>query len=207
MFAFNAGSGNATVIDARTNQVVGMVALDGKPELPAVDGKGRVFVNLEDSNRVAVIDAKALKVESRWPIAPGEEPTGLALDAAHHRLFIACHNRLMVIMDAETGKVVGKLPIGERADGAGFDPGLKRAYSSNGDGTLTVVEEVSQDSFRVVENVVTQKGARTLAVDTKTHHLFLPTAEYGETPAPTADNPRPRPAIVPGSFVVLEVEP
>jgi DNA-binding beta-propeller fold protein YncE len=207
VFAFNGGSANATVIDARTNKVVGTVTLDGKPELPATDGKGTIFVNLEDKNMVDVIDANGLRVRNKWPIAPGEGPTGLAIDVASHRLFIGCNNKMMVIMEAKNGKILANLPIGERVDGVGFDPTIKRAYSSNGDGTLTVVEEVGKDSFKVLESVVTQKGARTLAVDTKTHHIFLPTAEFGTTPAPTTENPRPRPAILPGSFVVLDVEP
>ena len=207
VFAFNGHSANVTVIDGKTNTVVGTVALDGKPELPAVDGKGTVFVNLEDKSMVDVIDANALKVKDKWPMAPGEEPSGMALDVTNRRLFIGCNNKMMIVMDAGNGKVVGNLPIGERVDGVGFDPTLKRAYSSNGDGTLTVVEEVTPDSFKVIENVATQKGAKTLAVNMETHHIFLPTAEFGATPAPTTENPKPRPAIVPGSFVILDVEP
>lgn len=207
VFAFNGGSANATVIDGTTNKVIGTVALGGKPEIPATDGKGTIFVNLEDKNMVEVIDANTMTVKTEWPIAPGEEPTGMAMDAVTRRLFIACNNKMMIVMDADTGKIVGNLPIGERVDGADFDPMLKRAYSSNGDGTLTVVEEVDKNNFRVLENVATQIGARTLAVDTKTHHIFLPTAEFGPAPAPTAEHPRPRPTIVPGSFVVLDVEP
>ena len=207
VFAFNAASASATVIDGKTGKVIATRALDGKPELAATDGKGTVFVNLQDKNMVEVIDADSLRAKAKWPIAPGEDPTGLAIDVASRRLFIGCNNKLMVVMDADNGKVVASLPVGEHVDGIGFDPALKRAYSSNGDGTLTVVEEVDKDAFRVIENVPTQKGARTLAVDTKTHHIFLPTAEFGETPAPTPDNPRPRPVMVPGSFVVLDVAP
>lgn len=207
VFAFNGGSANATVIDAKTNKVVGTVALGGKPELPAADGKGTVYVNLEDKSMVDVIDAGAMKVKAEWPIAPGEEPTGLAMDAATRRLFIACHNKMMIVMDADNGKIVANVPIGERVDGADFDPGLKRAYSSNGDGTLTVIQEVNANSFTVLENVATQIGARTLAVDAKTHHIYLPTAAFGPAPAPTVEHPRPRPTIVPGSFVILDVEP
>jgi len=207
VFAFNGGSSNATVIDAKTNKVVGTVVLGGKPEMPVTDGKGTVYVNLEDKSMVDVIDAATLKVKAEWPIAPGEEPTGLAIDAATWRLFIACNNKMMIVMDADNGKVVANLPIGERVDGADFDPGLKRAYSSNGDGTLTVIQEVSANSFTVLENVATQTGARTLAVDVKTHHIYLPTAQFGPAPAPTPERPRPRPTIVPGSFVILDVEP
>ncbi len=189
VFAFNGRSNNATVIDARTDAVVGTVALDGKPELGVCDGAGQVFVNLEDKSLINVVDAKTLKVVHQWPLAPGEEPTGLAIDTANHRLFIGCHNQLMVIASAEDGKVITTLPIGERVDGVGFDAGLKRAYSSNGDGTLTVVEEQDKDKFAVLENVATQWGAKTLAVDGSTHQVFLPVAEYGEAPAATATIP------------------
>jgi YVTN family beta-propeller protein len=207
VFAFNGGSANATVIDGATNKVIGTIALGGKPELPAMDGMGMVFVNLEDKSMVDAIDARTMTVKAEWPLAPGEEPTGMAMDAVTRRLFVACNNKLMIVMDADGGTIVATVPIGERVDGADFDPTLKRAYSSNGDGTLTVVEEVDANHFRVLETVATQKGARTLAVNTKTHHIFLPTAEFGPTPPPTAERPRPRPTVVPGSFVVLDVAP
>jgi DNA-binding beta-propeller fold protein YncE len=207
VFVFNGGGGNATVIDAKSNKVIGTVTLDGKPELGASDKTGTVFVNLEDSSMVDVISADSLKVVQKWPLKPGEEPTGIGIDDVNHRLFITCHNKMMVVMSSENGKVIATLPIGERVDGAGFDPGLKRAYSSNGDGTLTVVQELAKDSFQVVENFATQKGARTMAINASTHHIFLPTAEFGETPAPTTEHPRPRPTIKPGSFVVLDVAP
>jgi DNA-binding beta-propeller fold protein YncE len=206
-FAFSGRSSNATVIDAATSAVIGTVALDGKPELAACDGAGLVFVNLEDKNEVVSVDGRTLKVGTPWALAPGEEPTGLAIDVMTHRLFVGCHNKLMVVLDAQSGKLVTTLPIGERVDGVGFDPGTKCAYSSNGDGTLTVIEERDADTFRVLENVVTQSGAKTLAVDPVTHHVYLPTAEPGETPKATPENPRPRPAMKPGSFVVLDVEP
>lgn len=207
VFVFNGGSGNATVIDAKSNKIVGTVTLDGKPELGVSDKTGTVFVNLEDSSMVEVISAVSLKVQQKWPLKPGEEPTGIALDDVSHRLFVGCNNKMMVVMSAEDGKVIATLPTGERVDGAGFDPGLKRAYSSNGEGTLTVVQEVAKDSFQVVENFPTQKGARTMAINASTHHIFLPTAEFGETPAPTTEHPHPRPTVKPGSFVVLDVAP
>jgi DNA-binding beta-propeller fold protein YncE len=207
VFAFNGHSNNATVIDAPTRGIVGSVALPGKPELGVADGGGTVFVNLEDTSMVAVIDPKALKVTATWPLAPGKEPSGLAIDAGAHRLFSACNNGHMVVLDSESGKVIATLPIGEHVDGAAFDPGLKRAYASCGDGTLTVVQETDPNTFSVLENATTQAGARTIAVDARTHHLFLPTAEFGETPQPTAEHPRPRPTIKPGSFVLLDVAP
>jgi YVTN family beta-propeller protein len=207
VFTFNGKSANATVVDAKSNNVVGTVPLDGKPEFPAVDGKGNLYVNIEDKNMICLINTKTLKVEQKWPVAPGEEPSGLAIDVASHRLFSVCHNKLMIILDSQSGKVVASVPIGERVDGAGFDPIKKRAYSSNGDGTLTVVQEGDNDKYTVLENVPTQKGARTMAVDTTTHHVFLPTAEFGPTPEPTTENPHPRPSIKPGSFVILDIEP
>ena len=207
VFVFNGGSSNATVIDAKTNEIVTTIPLEGKPEFPVSDGKGKVYVNIEDKSRISVIDVNSLKVEKSWPIAPGEEASGLALDNETHRLFSVCSNKMMIILDAIDGHVVSALPIGDGCDGVKFDPGLKRAYSSNGDGTMTVVQESNKDSFKVLENVVTMSGARTLAVDTKTHHIYLPSAEYNPAPAATTENPRPRRTMKPGSFAVLDIAP
>jgi YVTN family beta-propeller protein len=207
VFTFNGGSANSTVIDAATNKVIGTIALSGKPEAPAADGKGTVFVNIEDKSTVAVIDAATLKVKAEWPLAPGEEPSGLALDPVTRRLFSVCSNTMMIVLDADNGKIVTTLAIGERVDGAAFDPELGRVYSSNGDGTLTVVQEIDKSTFKVLENVATQRGARTLALDAKTHHIYLSTAEFGPPPAATAEHPHPRASVVPGSFVILDVAP
>jgi DNA-binding beta-propeller fold protein YncE len=202
LFTFNGGSANATVIDPKENKVVKTIQLDGKPEFPVSNGKGMIFVNIEDKSKITVINTTILKVGQSWSIAPGEEPSGLALDNETHRLFSVCGNKLMVISDAEAGKVVTTLPIGDRCDGVAFDPELKRAYSSNGDGTITVVQEENKDSFKVIETIATKKGARTIAVDKTTHHLYLPTAEF--EPAPEGIR---RPAMRPGTFMVLEVAP
>jgi len=202
LFTFNGGSASATVIDPKLNKVIGTIQLDGKPEFPASDGKGKIYVNIEDKSEISVINATTLKVEKTWSIAPGEEPSGLALDNETHRLFSVCGNKLMVISDAEAGKVVTTLPIGDRCDGVAFDPSLKRAYSSNGDGTITVVQEGNKDKYKVIETIVTQKGARTIAVDKTTHHLYLPTAEFEPTP-----EGKGRPTMKSGTFVVLEVAP
>ena len=207
MFVFNGRTANATVLDAVTNEVVGTIALEGKPEFPASDGNGTIFVNIEDKSLISVIDVKTLKVLKSWPIAPGEEASGLALDNETHRLFAVCGNKLMVVVDAIDGHVVANLPIGDGCDGVKFDPGLKRAYSSNGDGTMTVVQEIDKDSFKVVENVPTMAGARTLAVDTRTHHIYMPTAEFNPPPAATADNPRPRRTPKPDTFSILDIAP
>ena len=203
VFTFNGGSSDTTVIDADSGKVAGTIALGGKPEFATVDGKGTVFVNIEDKSEVAQIDAKKLVVKTRWSIAPGEEPSGMAIDQKNHRLFIVCGNKKMIVLNAETGKVVADLPIGDGTDAAGFDPNTKLAFSSNGEGTLTVVREDSADKFSVVETVTTQRGARTMTLDTKTDRIYLATAAFGETPAPTAERPRPRPSIVPDSFVIL----
>jgi DNA-binding beta-propeller fold protein YncE len=203
VFVFNAGSRSATAIDAATGTVVGMVALDGQPEFAVADGHGKVFVNLEDSSAVAGFDARSFKVESRWPLVGGEGPSGIALDRAHHRLFSACGNEKMVVLDSRSGKVVATLPIGKGPDGAEFDPGTGLAFSPNGEGTLTVIHEDSADEFNVIGTVTTQRGARTMVLDPKTHRLYLAAASYGEAPAPTADHPHPRPPMLPDSFVIL----
>jgi DNA-binding beta-propeller fold protein YncE len=206
VFAFNGRSNNATVIDAKTQTIAGTVSLPGKPELAAADGRGMVFVNLEDTSMVSAIDAKTMTVKATWSLGPGKEPTGIAIDARNHRLFSACNNQLMVVLDSESGKVVATVPIGERVDGAAFDPELKRAYAPCGTGSITIIQEKDANTFAVLESTTTQTGARTIAVDTRTHHLFSPTAEFGDAPAPTADNTHPRPAIKPGSFVLLDIE-
>jgi YVTN family beta-propeller protein len=205
VFTFNGGSADATVIDAVTNQIIATIPLDGKPEFPVSDGKGRIYVNNEDKSLITVIDAQLMKVEKTWSIAPGEEPSGLALDNETHRLFSVCSNKLMMIIDANDGHVVTSLPIGEGCDGVKFDPGLKRAYSSNGEGTMTVVQEVDKDNFKVLENFTTMPGARTLAVDVRTHHIYLPSAEFEPAPAPTTENPRPRRTMKPDTFAVLDI--
>ena len=206
IFVFNAGSRSATAIDAATGTIAGNVALDGQPEFAVADGHGKVFVNLEDSSAVAGFDAKSLKVESRWPLVQGEGPSGLALDRVHHRLFSACGNEKMVVLDSRSGKVVATLPIGKGPDGAEFDPGTGLAFSPNGEGTLTVIHEDSADKFSVVGTVTTQRGARTMALDPKTHRVYLAAASYGEAPAPTADRPHPRPPMLPDSFVILVLD-
>ena len=206
VFAFNGRSHDVTVIDARDGKVAATIPLGGKPELAVADGKGSVFVNLEDKGEVVAIDAGALKVRAHWPLAPCEEPTGLAIDVAHRRLFSACGNKMMAVVDADSGRVVTTVPTGGGADGAAFDPDRQLAFIPNGaDGTLTVVREVSPDKFEVVQTLPTQRGARTITLDPRTHRLFLVTAQFGPPPSPTPELPRPRPAMVPGTFQVLVV--
>jgi DNA-binding beta-propeller fold protein YncE len=206
VFAFDHGSNDAVALDAATGAIVGRIALGGTPEFAVADGKGRMFVNLEDSSAVLALDPKGLKVLARWPLAPGEEPTGLALDAAHERLFSVCSNGKMMILDATDGRVVASAPIGDGPDGAAFDPGTELAFSSNGAGTLTVVHEDSPERFTVVGTVPTAPRARTMAIDPATHRVYLATARFGEAPPPTADRPHPRPPMIPGSFEILVLE-
>jgi DNA-binding beta-propeller fold protein YncE len=203
VFAFNRGSSNVTAIEAITGKVVGTIDLGGHPEFATSDGKGMIFVNLDDKSEVVAIDSKKLIANAHWSVAPGEDPSGMAIDRKTHRLFIVCGNGKMIVMDAITGKVVSDLPVGEGTDAAAFDPDTKLAFSSNGAGTLSVIKENSKDKFSVVENISTQRGARTMALDPKTHKVYLATAQFGETPAATPEHPRPRAPIVPNSFVVL----
>ena len=205
VFVYNGRSANITVIDAKTDKVAGTIALDGKPEYSVTDGKGNIYLNIEDKSLIVRINAKTLGVEQKWPIAPGEEPTGLALDNETHRLFSVCGNKTMVILNALDGKVITSLPIGEGCDGVMFDPVLKRAYSSNGEGTITVVQEGPGDTFKVAATLKTQASARTITIDQSTRKLYLPAAEYLPAAQPTADNPRPRRTMKADSFVIWEV--
>jgi DNA-binding beta-propeller fold protein YncE len=204
VFAMNGRSADATAIDGATGNVAGTIAVGGKPEFAVADGKGHVYVNIEDKSEMLQIDARTLAVSARWPLAPCQEPSGLAIDTKHRRLFAGCDNKMMAVVDADTGKVVATPAIGEGVDANAFDPGTDFAFASNGQsGTLTVVHEDSKDKYSVIENVPTQLGARTMALNPKSHEVYLVTADFGPPPAPTAENPRPRPTLVPDSFVVL----
>lgn len=203
VFAFNRGSSDVSAIDAKTGEVAGLIALGGHPEFATADGKGMVFVNLDNKSEIVAIDSKKLEAKAHWTVAPGEDPSGMAIDRKHMRLFSVCGNKKMTVMDANSGKVIADLPIGGGPDAAAFDPDTNLAFSSNGEGTLTVIHEDSADKFTVVENVPTQRGARTMALDSKTHNVFLVTAQFAPAPAPTPERPNPRPTIVPGSFMIL----
>ncbi len=203
VFTMNGRSADSTAIDAVTGNVLATIPLGGKPEFAVADGAGHVYVNLEDKSQIQQIDSKSLVVTATWPLAPCESPSGLAIDTAHRRLFAGCHNKVMGIMDADSGRVVASPPIGLAVDANQFDPGTGFAFSSNGGGTLTVIHEDSPDKFTVVEEVPTQTGARTMALDPKTHQVFLVTADFAPAPAPTPENPHPRGGMVPDSFVVL----
>jgi DNA-binding beta-propeller fold protein YncE len=204
VWAFNGRSKNATVIDDSTHQVVATVPLPGKPEFPVADGKGSVYDNIEDLSQIVHIDAKSHTVLGAWPIAPCEGPSGLAIDIQHERLFAVCDKK-MAVVDANTGKVVATPTIGDGPDAAGFDPKHELAFSSNGEGTLTVIHEDSPDSYSVLQTLTTKRGARTMAFDESTGKVYVVTADFGPRPAATADNPRPRPSILPDSFVVMAI--
>ena len=207
IFTFNARSKDSTVIDAATNKVLGTIALGGKPEFAAADGKGHFFVNDEDSAELLELDPQAMTVKNRWKMAGCEEPSGLAVDAEHGRLFAGCGNKVVAVVDAKTGKEVATVPIGEGVDAVSFDAKQKLVFSSNGDGTLTVIHEDSPDKYSVWQNVDTKRGARTHTLDPGTHTVYTVTADFGTPPQATADNPRPRPPMVPGSFTLLVVGP
>jgi hypothetical protein len=205
VFTFNGRSQDATALDAEKGTVLGTIKLDGKPEFAASDGKGGVFVNIEDKSELVAIDPKKLEVKSKWPLAPCESPTGLSMDRKNRRLFVGCDNKMMAVVNADNGKVLATPAIGDGVDATAFDGETGLAFASCGEGVLTVVREESPDKFSVAENVPTQAGARTLALDSKTHDVFVVTAKFGAPPAATADNPHPRHSILPDSFVVLVV--
>ena len=205
VFTFNGRSQDSTAIDAASGKVLGTIKLDGKPEFAASDAKGEVFVNIEDKSELVAIDPNKLEVKAKWPLAPCEEPSGLSIDRKNRRLFVGCGNKMMAIVDADSGKVLATPAIGEGVDATTFDAETGLAFASCGEGVLTVVKEESPDKFSVAENVPTKRGARTLALDAKTHNVFVVTADFGPRPEATADNPHPRPPMLPDSFVVLVV--
>jgi YVTN family beta-propeller protein len=204
VFAMNGRSSNSTAIDAATGKVVATIALTGKPEFAVADGAGHVYVNIEDKSEMWQIDSQKLTATEHWPLAPCKEPSGLAIDVEHRRLFAGCDNKMVAVVNADTGKVIATSAIGDGVDANGFDPGTGFVFSSNGEsGTLTVIHEETPDKYTVIEDVPTQKSARTMTLDPKTHEVFLVAAQFGPRPAPTPENQRPRPPILPNSFVVL----
>lgn len=208
VFTFNGRSGNSTAIDARTAKVVGTIALGGRPEFAVSDGRGMIYNNLEDKSEELAINARTLQVESRWPLAPCQHPSGLAIDRQNRRLFVGCHNQMMAILNADTGQVITTVPIGPGVDANRYDPGTHLAFSTNGgDGTLTVVREVTPNKFVVLQNVSTERGARTMAVDRKTHRVFTVTAQFGPMPPPQPGQRFRRPSILPGTFTLIALAP
>jgi YVTN family beta-propeller protein len=202
VWSFNGKSKDATVVSTATNAVVGTVVLPGRPEFPQADGRGFVYDNIESTNQIVKIDAKAMKVVATWTLKDCDGPSGLAIDAGHHKLFAVCDGKKAAVVDTESGKQLASPTIGDGPDAAGASSKLELAFSSNGAGTLSVVD---LKSYKTVEELPTERGARTMAYDAATDKVYLVTATFGATPAATAANPRPRPSVVPDSFEVLVV--
>ncbi len=203
VYTFNGRGQSATVFDAKSGKVVATVPLGGKPETGAADpAAGKVYVNIEDKNEIKVIDTSSHSVTATWPIAPGEEASGMAIDLAHHRIFIGCHNKLMLMIDSTTGKVVGQVPIGAGVDSNWYDPATMLAYSSNGEGNVTIAHEDSPDKLTVVQVLSTTRGARTMALDPSTRRIYLSAADYEPQPAGATGRPKAKP----GTFRVLVYE-
>jgi DNA-binding beta-propeller fold protein YncE len=205
----NGESANLSVLDAATLQIVATVALPGPPEFMATDAAGTVYVNIgTDSGKLVAVDGKSLTAKAPWPLPGCANPTGLALDAVHHRLFSVCANQVMAVTDALSGKQVARIVIGRGSDAAAFDPDLRLVFSSNGlDGTLTVIHEESPDEYRVLATVTTQVSARTMVLDPATHKIYLAAAKLGAAPPATEEQPHPRPSIVPNSFGIFVAQP
>lgn len=202
VFAF--GEKDATALDANTGGKLAIIRLSGEPEFAQADGSGHVYVNLEDTDEIAELDSKALQVLKIWPIAPCREPHGLAIDVEHKRLFASCAgNNMMMAIQYTDGRVVGSVPIGKGTDASQYDPGTKLAFASSGDGTVTVAHEDSAGKFSVVETIQTEPGARTMALDTKSHNVYTVTAKMGPPAPATLESLKPRPTVVPNTFVML----
>jgi YVTN family beta-propeller protein len=206
IFTFNGKSKDVTVLDASSLEVVATLAVPDKPEFAVDDGNGHIFVNIEsEAGQMTVIDSRKLSVIRTFPLPGCASPSGLAIDKAHHRLFSVCDGKIMVVTDADTGKQVARVPVGEGPDAAAFDPKRGLAFSSNGDGTLTVVREESADRYSVQATMATQRGARTMALDPATGRVYVVTADFGPPPAATPEQPHPRPVPVPDTFTVLVI--
>ncbi len=208
VYVFNHTGNSVTVINSKTATVSVTIPLGGTPEFAAVDqATGRVYCNIEDKSEVAVIDTSKHEVIARWPLAPGEEPSGIALDTTHHRLFSGCHNKMMVMLDTESGKVVGSVPIGSGVDGCAFDDATQLAFASCGDGTTTIAREQAPNKLAVVQILKTERGARTMALDPQTHRIYLPTAQFQPPPSPSPGASPGRPSVVPNTLKVLVYGP
>jgi len=208
VYIFNHKGNSATVIDAKEAKAVATIPLGGGPEFAAVDETAsRIYCNIEDKNEVAVIDTAKHEVIARWPLAPGDGPSGIALDAAHHRLFATCHNKMMVMLDTETGKVITTVPIGAGVDGCAFDETAQLAFASCGEGITTIAKEEAPEKLSVVQTLKTERGARTMALDPKTHRIYLPSAQFQPPPSPSPGASPARPTIVPNTLKLLVYGP
>ena len=208
VYIFNHAGNSVTVINSKTATVSATIPLGGTPEFAAVDeAAGRVYCNIEDKSEVAVIDADKHEVVAHWSLAPGEGPSGIALDAVHHRLFSGCHNKMMVMLDTESGKIIGTVPIGAGVDGCAFDDATQLAFASCGDGTTTIVREEAPNKLTVLQTLKTERGARTMGLDPKTNRIYLPSAKFEPTPAPSPGASPARPSIVPNTLKLLVYGP
>jgi YVTN family beta-propeller protein len=208
VYVFNHTGNSVTVINAKAATVSATIPLGGNPEFAVVDeAAGRVYCNIEDKSEVAVIDADKHEVVAHWSLAPGEEPSGIALDARHHRLFSGCHNKMMVMLDTESGKVVGTVPIGAGVDGCAFDDATQLAFASCGDGTTIIAREETPDKLTILQTLNTERGARTMALDPKTHRIFLPSAQFQPPPSPSPGMSPGRPSVVPNTLKLLVYRP
>lgn len=206
IFTMNGDAGTAAALDGRTGRLLGTVDLGGKPEFGVSGGHGKLFINLEDKSEVAEVDARTLRVVRRWSLAPCEGPSGLAIDVAHRRLFSGCHSGVMAISDGRAGRLITTVPIGRGVDACRYDAGTHLAFASNGDGTITVIREVSPDSFAVEQNIATKRGARTMELDPRSHRLYTVTADFGPEPPATPGQRFRRPPILPGTFALMVLE-
>jgi YVTN family beta-propeller protein len=208
VYIFNHRGSSVTVIDAKTPKVVATISLGGEPEFAAVDSASdRVYVNIEDKSEVVAIDTAKHEVVAHWPLAPGEEPSGIALDVAHHRLFSTCHNKMMTMLNTESGKVAGTGPISTGVDGAAFDDATQLVFASCGEGVTNILKEETPDKLSVVQMLKTERGARTMALDPKTHRIYLPSAQFQPPPSPSPGASPARPTIVPNSLKLLVYGP
>ena len=208
VYVFNHTGNSATVIDAKAAKVVATIPLGGGPEFAVTDSStARVYCNIEDKSEVAVIDAAKHEVVARWSVAPGTEPSGIALDAVHHRLFATCHNKMMAMLDTKTGKVIATVPIGAGVDGCAFDDSTQLAFASCGDGTTTIAKEETPDKLTVIQTLRTERGGRTIALDPKTHRIYLPSAQFQPPPSPSPGASPGRPTIVPNTLKLLVYGP
>ncbi len=204
VFVMDGDPHNSTVIDAKSGSVVGTIDLGGGPEFAVADGKGTVYINLEDKSELVAVDSTSLRIKSRWPLAPAGAPTALAMDVEHHRLFSAGRNpQMMVVLDSDSGKVIQSFPISAGVDAAAYDPESGLIFVSTREGIVHVFHEDSPDKFTEADTIKTEYGAKTMGLDTKTHNLFLDTADFAPAPAPTADRPHPQRAAIQGTFHVL----
>jgi len=204
VFVMDGDPHNSTVIDAKSGSLVGKIDLGGGPEFAVADGKGTVYINLEDKSEIVAVDSTSLKIKSRWPIAPAGGPTALAMDVEHHRLFSAGRDpQKLVVLDSDSGKVLQSFPISGGVDAAAYEPETGLIFASTREGFVHVFHEDSPDRFSEAETIKTEVGAKTMGLDTKTHNLFLDTADFAPAPAPTAERPHPRAAAIPGTFRVL----